>query len=488
MPGGLIQLTSYGAQDLYLTGNPQISFFKKVYRRYTNFSMEMINILPSQETKKLQDNNDNEIVFNIKRHADLVKDIYLVFTLPDIYSSSARSFQWIDRLGEYLIKEVSINIGSRKIDTQYSEWLHIWQELNLLGSHLHGYKRLIGYDTENTDPSNVIGNSGTYPASSPGDLIPSIRGRKCYVPLQFWFNKKYSSAFPLIAMQYDDEITIKITLRPYYHLYTILNGSSVRTRPTSSMGELGGFLNNNIAPMGIVTEMDISPSVEVNYLFLDTDERKRFAINEHEYIIQQVQRISDTVTPSTTNDNTISISLKTLQHPVSQLFWILRRTDMEEANQWFNFTNWPDQTKPPYFNTASYNPFGTEATLSHAENDLNNYTSLKNKDLVLEAKLMLGNVDRFETKETVVFNIINNYQHNINIPSQGINSYSFSLNNYIEQPTGTCNFSRFSKADLQLKINRKPGNGSHSYNIYVFALNYNVFRLIGGLGDVEFST
>ena len=110
MPGGIIQLAVYGAQDYYLTSNPQISFFKSVYRRHTNFSMEMINILPSLDNK-LSDTTETTIEFTISRSGDLVKDMYLVFTLPNIYSTSTEKFQWIRNIGEFIIKEVYKNLN-----------------------------------------------------------------------------------------------------------------------------------------------------------------------------------------------------------------------------------------------------------------------------------------------------------------------------------------------------------------------------------------
>ena len=131
MPGGLIQLTAYGAQDFYLTGNPQISFFKAVYRRYTNFSMEMIEILPNVNVDLQENADSSKLSFKISRNGDLVKDMYLVFTLPSIFSSATKSFEWIKRIGEYIIKEVTITVGGKELDKQHGEYMHFYNELYL---------------------------------------------------------------------------------------------------------------------------------------------------------------------------------------------------------------------------------------------------------------------------------------------------------------------------------------------------------------------
>ena len=169
MPGGLIQLTTYGAQDLYLTGKPEISFFKSVYRRYTNYSTEMIEVAPTVENKNLQMSDDIIFTFDIGRDGDLVKDVFFTFTLPAIYSNhsntSSRNFRWIERIGEMIIKSVTLHIGGYQVDKLYGEWLHIWSELTLSGSQKDGYNKMIGNVVEIYDPESIPDIS-TYPTST----------------------------------------------------------------------------------------------------------------------------------------------------------------------------------------------------------------------------------------------------------------------------------------------------------------------------------
>lgn len=481
MPGGLIQLAVYGAQDYYLTSNPQISFFKSVYRRYTNFSMEMINLVPTLSNKLLDPTQQLQITFTINRQGDLFKDIYFIFELPDIYSDGATQFQWINRIGEYIISRVDFNLGNRKIDTQYGEWMHIWSEVSLEESKIDGYNRMIANVPEVYDPT--VANGGTYPVAT--SVLPSIRGRRVYVPLRFWFNENYGSAFPLIAVQYDSEPTVVLTLRPLLELYTIIDtitGFRVKPNPTTNPTQnIGYYLSyGSTTP---ANGLDIIPNMDINYIFLDRDERKRFALAEHEYLIKQIQLVMDQFIPGTLNNNTGTLELK-IQHPVSSLYWVLRRSDYEEANQWFNYTNWAIQSTPPYFNPTSYNPFGIDVPIT-----TDNYTAITEKNLVQSGTLLLNGVNRFDNKSWEFFNLTNNYQHQQRIPDDGIYSYSFSVENDNKyQPSGTCNMSRFNKIQLQLELLQSLPNTNYTYRIYVFAVNYNIFRMLGGLGDIEFSS
>jgi len=479
MPGGIMQLSAYGGQDYYLTSNPQISFFKNVYRRHTNFSMEMIEIDPKNTNTTLKETEETKIDFVIERNADLIKEIYFVFTLPDIYSDNTTKdykFQWIDRIGEYIIKEATFNIESREIDKLYPEWMHIWNELTCDEAKKSGYNKMIGNISDVTNPLKSDGT--TYPFDN-SSIRQSIKSRKIYVPLPFWFTYCLGSALPIIALQ-TVECKINIKLRPFNELYTVID-SSVRKKSPSATYNLGVFSNSGSA----ITTLDISPSIEVNYIFLDNDERKRFAAAEHEYLVNTLQVVQNTITPTTSSvGDTNVIDLK-IQHPVSNLMWMLRRTDFKSNNQFYNFTNWPDKTIDPVINPTDYDEFVAEATF-----DSSNIKSLKHKDILKSATLKFDGVARFKTKTMDMFSLVNNYQHMKRIPEDGIYVYSFNLNQDItkHQPNGACNFSRITNAQLELTtIPKEESGSSYEYDVMIFALNFNVLRIIGGMGDLEFS-
>jgi len=487
MPGGLIQLATYGAHDFYLTNQPQISYFKSVYRRYTNFATEMIEVSPTIEGRNLQTTGDIDLTFEIPRDADLVKSVFFTFTLPAIFSNhtytGGRKFNWVQRIGEVIIKHVSLEIGGREIDKHYGEWLQIWSELTMTEAQKDGYNRMIGNVVEMYGPE-AIENIDGYPASS--STIPSIRSRKIYVPMRFFFNESYSQALPLIAMQYDSAPKLVFKLRPLEELYTIVDTDRKKPTTTTANHNFGYYTSHDSQTS--VSSYDINPNLEVEYIFLDRDERKRFALSEHQYLIHQVQYREDTIAPSTI-DSEVTKDLD-MTHPITELVWIARRGDHEDANIWHNYTNWATTLDPlrTYTGTIDSNPYG-----SHSLTAQDNSSYLE-QNIIVNSVLKLNGFERFATKSWEMFNLVNNYQHCERIPTVGINTYSFALAaNNPKQPSGSINFSRFNTIELRNTYNKKCSKDifgttdAYNYRLMVFGRNINVFRIIGGMSNIEFS-
>ena len=284
MGGGLMQLVAYGAQDIYLTGNPQITFFKIVYRRHTNFSMESIK----QTFSGRPSTGDSEITATISRNGDLVSRLWLECSLDRTGLDGAGNnpftyINWTNNTGHALIKECEIEIGGQKIDRHYSQWLDIWNELTdheekaWPGLNKHESKEAY---LEKATPG-AVGGTVSHP-----DLNDYFGALKLYIPLQFWFCRNPGLALPLIALQYH-EVKLKLKTRG---LNSLLNAQ------------------NNI------TSLPTNPpeiQLYVDYIYLDTDERRRFAQVSHEYLIEQLQYIS-------ANDTTIELNFN---HPVKELIW-----------------------------------------------------------------------------------------------------------------------------------------------------------------------
>ena len=481
MPGGIIQLVAYGGQDFYLTGNPQISFFKNVYRRHTNFSMEMINIEPYTSSNELRETSETVLKFKINRNADLIREIYFLFTLPDIFSSTDDKFQWIDRIGEYIIKEAKFTIGDKDIDTLYPEWLHIWTELTIEESKKTGYNKMIGNISDLTNPLN---SSNSYPTEDGSKIRPTIKSRQIIVPLPFWFTYCIGSALPLISLQYEAEPEIRLSLRGFGDLYTVIHngGDDFRKKFPNSTFNLGKFTTNDESS---ISSLDILPTIEVNYIFLDNDERKRFADSEHQYLIHTLQRVEYSITPSLNAEgDTNAFDIK-FQHPISNLMWHLRRSDFKSNNQFYNFTNRPDRDIEPILNPTDYNEFSDEDTF-----DTTTINSLRHTDLLKSAVLKFNGVDRFSSKKANMFNLTNNYQHMKRVPESGIYVYSFNLNLDIKkhQPNGACNFSYINNPQMEvITIPKAKDADNYSYDIQFFGLTYNIFRIMGGMGALEYS-
>ena len=395
MGGGLMQLVAYGAQDIYLSGNPQITFFKVVYRRHTNFSMESI-----EQTFNGSAGFGKKVTCTISRNGDLISRIYLQATLPaqetvtheDTNKSILISDDDIGYEGHKLIKSVEIEIGGQRIDKHYGDWLHIWNELTQTAGHESGYEAMTSLKT--------VASSGS----------TTFAQTTLYIPLQFWFCRNPGLALPLIALQYHE---VKINLE------------------FASKETVYG-LNRTLA----TGAADMQASLYVDYIYLDTDERRRFAQVSHEYLIEQLQF---------TGDESSSSKIKlNFNHPVKELVWVEQLTTQAG--------------KVGEYSTTYDN-----------------------------AKLQLNGHERFSVRKPSYFQLVQPYQHHERVPtdkttgeSKHINVYSFALKPEEHQPSGTCNMSRIDNATLNL-------SGIDQGTVKVFAVNYNVLRVMSGMGGLAYS-
>ena len=387
MGGGLMQLVAYGAQDIYLSGNPQITFFKVVYRRHTNFSMESI-----EQTFNGFPNFGKKVTCPISRNGDLIHRIYLQATLP----ASSIPVDWA---GHELVKSVEVEIGGQRIDKHYAEWLHIWNELTQTAGHWEGYKLMVSGADSIVDDVTLSGRL-------------AAENKVLFVPLQFWFCRNPGLALPLIALQYHE---VKINLE---------------------FGDVEAVLGSATDDSTGSTFSLESASLYVDYIYLDTDERRRFAQVSHEYLIEQLQF---------TGDETASSKIKlNFNHPCKELVWVEKDSEV--------------------------NTVGTYVT---------SYDT---------AKLQLNGHERFSARVPQYFQLVQPYQHHERVPTKnagantgGINVYSFALKPEEHQPSGTCNMSRIDNATLNLT------GVDTSNSVKVFAVNYNVLRVMSGMGGLAYS-
>jgi len=425
MGGGLLQLVAYGAQDVYLTGNPQITFFKVVYRRHTNFAIEAI-----EQTATGSNSLGSRATFQLTRNGDLIHRIYFYGKIKNKASGTAASNKvaLVPNFGQKLLKTIELEIGGQRIDKHYSEWLYIWNELSLPMGKREGYHKMIG------------GNS-----SNNCTLLNATESYELYVPLEFWFCRNVGLALPLIALQYHE---VKINIE-YESAANLFDKDAKNTTFESNT------TNNTYTVNDIVLE---DPKLWVDYIFLDTDERRRFAQLSHEYLIEQLQFTgTDNITASSSADGMKSMRMN-FNHPCKELVWAIKKT--EEGVYWNNF--------------STANPLSSTATL----NDYYNSTNP-----VMQAKIMLNGNDRFAQRRGDYFSLVQPYQHHENTPDdfhKGINVYSFALKPEEHQPSGTLNMSRIDTAVLSLS--------SHiAGNIYIYAVNYNVLRILSGMGGLAYS-
>ena len=413
MGGGLMQLVAIGAQDVHLTGEPQISFFKVVYRRHTNFSMESIEQSFNGTAKP-----GSRVTCTISRNGDLVTNMWLEVTLPKEYSAGT-DHQYVNSVGHALIEYVELEIGGQRIDKHYGEWLEIWSELTLPEEKRHGFKEMIGRRDAYNDKSK-------------------LESRELFIPLQFFFCRNPGLALPLIALQYH-EVKLNIKFR---------DGKKLDTN-----GDISGK---------DVKDFD-SVKLYVDYVYLDTEERQRFAQMSHEYLIEQLQH---TGVESTKSDQ---VRLN-FNHPVKELVWAVRRTANAEVLEFGNVSA----------NLGSY----IDAN-GNVAGDVVDFQFATPADESFElAKLQLNGHDRFTERKAAYFRLVQPYQHHTRVPNKHIYCYSFALNPEAHQPSGTCNFSRLDNVTLNLKgLSDKSDEGE----LLVYAVSNNILRITSGMGGLAYS-
>jgi len=429
MGGGLMQLVAYGAQDIYLTGNPQITFFKVVYRRHTNFSMEAI----LQTFNGTVGTGQSTVTATISRNGDLVSNLWLDVKLTSGGVFTGRTgqsyFNWTNNTGHAFVKDCELEIGGQRIDRHYSEWLDVWNELTdheeaeWLGLNKHAAKNAYLKSNTSLDPGN----------------------NQLYIPLQFWFCRNPGLALPLIALQYH-EVKLKLTTRGLLDLINADAGDAVDVAlPSSGSG--------------------VSADLYADYIYLDTDERRRFAQVSHEYLIEQLQRETGTMSTSQTLN---------FNHPVKELIWVVKDSDCATSGV---------STVDATANTAGGNAGGNNDYFNYAsgasrtDEEIAGATS---KEGFTDMKLQLNGHDRFSKRKASYFRTCQPIQAGHKVPSKYIYMYSFALKPEEHQPSGTCNFSRIDNAQM---IFTTPSTG----DLTVYAINYNVLRIMSGMGGLAYS-
>ena len=430
MGGGLMQLVAYGAQDIYLTGNPQITFFKVVYRRHTNFSMESI-----QQTFDGTVGFGNTVSATISRNGDLVHRMYVEWS-PLLFQGTNNIGHACANMGNALIKEVEIEIGGQLIDKHYGHWLTTWTDLTEVNHN--GASRVPQTDSGGEGAAAAVSGTRLQMMSYnhqgfSADNTQSVASASAFIPLQFWFCRNPGLALPLIALQYH-EVKVKI-LFP--------NGTDLTTN------------NQTFSPV----------TLWCDYIYLDTDERRRFAQVSHEYLIEQLQfqkQSSGTATKTDLNFN----------HPVKELIWTgVPKTGVISAQY-------------RYAGVSTPGKIGTDVAVG---------ATLPVTD---KFKLTLNGHERFAERHAYYFTRNQVWQHHTGyggvIQRNSIAVYSFALKPEEHQPSGTCNFSRIDNAQLtHPAMAEVAAESAHRRGrddgIHIYAVNYNVLRIMSGMGGLAYS-
>jgi hypothetical protein len=375
MPGATLQLTAYGAQDIYLTGNPQITYFKFIYRRHSNFSIESINIYDNDYNV----NMGSRVITKVPLNGDLLSTIFLEITM-DISSIVSTYY------GYQLIDYVDFTIGSQLIDRQYGEWMAIWCDL-----------------TYPVDKLQML------------DDMLSSTDDKLYIPLQFWFCRNPGLAIPLVALQYNE-------------CYLSIHFKDA----------------NKVTGSANITNLKIY----ADYFYLDTDERRLFMNNTHQYLIDQLQVYESKAIQTT--DTKYHLDFQFF-HPIKELVWVIQDTS----------------------DNSSYN--------------IDNFEKCKS------AVLQFNGQDRFSLRDGSYFTKVQRFQYHkgsgANSALPYIHIYSFAINPEEHQPSGSCNFSRLDNTLLTLNLDTTTLISSASYRLVrLYAINYNVLRITNGMGGLAYTS
>jgi len=525
MAGGLIQLVATGTQDIFLTTDPQITFFKVVYRRHTNFSMEVIpqNFIHNADF-------GNRVTCILSRNGDLIRNVHIVIELPAIPQFTVddqldpiTKFAWVRKIGYAIINTVEIEIGDELIDRHYGDWLNIWYELTV--QDRQNYNQLIGNIPELTTPTN--GKSAF----------------KLFIPLQFWFNRITGLALPVVSLQYNHiKINLELNtsntcylLSPSHTInidndfvnfeqyeyiqqtigttvslakfiyFDIINRTLYLSRVTDAQFTSvtvtdpnilssetaqkeflyrtdpdGNLINGQYLITGLKTGFQAMPRINsieqtysnasvdlsnltisecfllVEYIFLDDEERVKFAQARHEYLIEQV---------FFTGDDTISGFNQSYKVGFSQackeLLWVsqLSLALNTRNNDWFNYTD-----------NIITGPDGHY--IGH--------------NIILNETLLFNGHERISARPSEYFTQDQIYQNHTHSPESFINVYSFCLHPENQQPSGTANLSRIDNVNLQITCSNVV-NFNYTALLRIYGVVYNILRVANGISGIVFA-
>lgn len=522
MTGGLIQLVARGAQDLFITEEPQITFFKVVYRRHTNFSTEVI---PQNFITKPNFGNRSTCI--ISRNGDLIRNVHLILVLPIIPPfrnengeiDSLSKFAWVRRIGYALIKSVEIEIGGELIDKHYGDWLNIWHEL---------------YVPSNKEIDKLIGDIK--------ELYEYSNGKKSYkmmIPMRFWFNRITGLALPVVNLQYEN-IKINVELNPIEKVSLVspnklitIDNDFVNFEPfeyiqqtvnnQTSIGRFIGFdiedrvlyisrvsdneflsvseqnpenlitekqqrdilyelnddgmlVNDTYYIKGLSSGFEAMPRINsfersyrnnsisfkninlkdafllVEYVFLDMDERVKFAQSKHEYLIEQVLYNGERTIDGINQRFKIGMT-----RPCKELFWV---SQLSTA-----------------LNTNNNDVFNYSNSLIKGNSDVS---------IIQNQTLIFNGTERLSRRDSAYFGIVQPFQYHITSPAVGINCYSFGVHPTKHQPSGTANLSKIDNVSLSLDV-QPDISFTNTAKLRVYGVVYNVFRVANGISGLVFS-
>ena len=512
MTGGLLNIVSYGNQNVILNSNPKKSFFKTTYAKYTNFGMQKFRIDFTGQ-RNLRMSEESRFTFTVPRYAELLMDTYLVVTLPTIWSPiyppiacddvwHPYEFRWIENLGTQMIKEITFSVGGQTLQRVTGKYLLAQVQRDLNGTKRFLYDSMTGSTAELNDPANFSGRNGTYPNvyynTSQQGPEPSIRGRKLYIPLNAWFCNNSRAAFPLVALQYN-ELQVDVTMRPVRELFVTRDV----THPAATPAEVARapFIQPNFneqeyqfyrflqpPPAIDITTSDVYLDKRTDwnadvhllstYCFLSAEESRVFASQEQKYLLKEAYEWDfKNITGSH------RVELQNTMGMVATWMFMFQRSDINLRNQWSNYTNWPYANVIPAdvvlaSGTGTYKnpcpppkpanigpgvePDGTTATGLYVTQ---NYSVENQQEILQQLGILLNGAYRENMLESGVYNYVEKYIRTTGSAPFGLYIYNFGLDasNAAYQPSGAINTSKFSTIELEFSTYAPPLDPSANF-------------------------
>jgi len=498
MTGGTMHLAARGIEDIFLSEDPQITYFKIVYRRHTNFSIEEIRQNFIQKTVDF----NTKVTAIITKSGDLINQSSLVITLPQIdeVSDGITKVAWVKDIGYRIIKSISIEINGRTINRHYGEWMYLWNEL---------------FNPQPDKAAKIIGNIN--------ELTEFTNGKKSYqltIPLQFWFCKYAGNALPLVALLYSDvkinvefqslEYCLKVT--PTHNIYcdtdiVNFNFNEIIVQNIDGVIAAGYFLSydvltrqlyyyqitsNNFSsiPYGTVntakykiigqtTNFFIYPYTQqfstkiitpiaypqdqatqylhlgdcyllINFIYLDDDERLKFAQSKNDYLIDQLFY---------TEFNEVTGPMEMIElnvdNPAKFTIFLLQMAYQLNAKNYNNYVDTFDSTQ----NNAS--------------------------NLITAATILLNDRERISFRNSKYFENVQQYQHTRNTGPPGVNLYSYGIEMNSSQPSGSCNMSKIETIRTKIQVNPILSTNNLGY-FRSYTESHNILRISNGFGALLF--
>ena len=527
MPGGgLYSLVAYGAQNVLLSGNPDFTYFYKTYKKYAHFAEESVTF-SMDGPQDLSYDQPIQVRFKIQRVADLIRDMYFLIDLPDIYSkyidlqqagrNEQYNFAWTEYIGCHIIQNVGIFIGGQKIQEFDGSYMIARAQADLDTRSFQKWSRLVGNIPDIYDPANGLyggGSTGSgYPTvynnngpggnetTPPNINRPSIQGRTLQVPLPFWFTESTFESLPLVSLQYQ-ECEVQITLRPINQLYRIndKNGKSVAPgyeyNPSpilyqpenvyyTSVSDISKITINNFltdigTPNPLLNTWPLNPRIQVTYIYLTDEERKQFSSEPLQYLVRQITTYEFQGLTSRQ-----IVELQT-HNPIERMIVMPRRSDsLLYRNQISNFSNWINPLKPPFIPSGTIlNPWPAPVNLFFATG---NYV-LNGQRSIMRALTVLGDGNQLQEEKPVeYFTQVVPWKYLKGIPDPELLVYPFGLSSPSTQPDGSINSSRIKLFQLDLNVYPLPTNSFYTYNITVYVESLNWVSVSSGTGGLKYA-